>query len=186
VGGHLPKTSSLQRCAVVARRTRIQGSNAFASLSSRLESHKKEEDETPTQVVYVLKFFLREMGYITCPSCHARVFEVVRKNRPCPDTVSTFENHCLAGGSTLGDPFRLLATPSKLAWWISTVERTFQIQVWASVKFEWLPASLQRPPPERGLAPVVSGFGSRVSSFGYRVSGFRFRFSGLGFQVSGL
>ena len=44
------------------------------------------------------------------PSCgwayHARVFEVVNENRPCPDTVSTFENHCLARELTFGDPFQ--------------------------------------------------------------------------------
>ena len=37
---------------------------------------------------------------------HARVFELVIFLRPCQDAVSTFENHCLAGESTFGDPFQ--------------------------------------------------------------------------------
>ena len=38
--------------------------------------------------------------------CHARVFEGVNENKPYPDTVSTFENHCLAGELTFADPFQ--------------------------------------------------------------------------------
>jgi len=37
---------------------------------------------------------------------HARVFEGVNENRPYPDTVSTLENHCLAGELNFGDPFQ--------------------------------------------------------------------------------
>ena len=39
-------------------------------------------------------------------SRHARVVEGLSENRPCPETVSTFENHCLAGELTFGDPFQ--------------------------------------------------------------------------------
>ena len=39
-------------------------------------------------------------------ACNSRVFEGVNDNRPCPDTVSTFEIHCLAGEFTFGDPFQ--------------------------------------------------------------------------------
>ena len=37
---------------------------------------------------------------------HARVFEGVNANRTCPDTVSTFENYCLAGERPFGDLFQ--------------------------------------------------------------------------------
>jgi len=30
-------------------------------------------------------------------TAHAKVFEGLIDNRPCPDTVSTLEHHCLAG-----------------------------------------------------------------------------------------
>ena len=46
VRGHLNlRTTTSQTCAAVPRRTRIQGSQTFVSLNSRLESDIEEEDE---------------------------------------------------------------------------------------------------------------------------------------------
>ena len=36
---------------------------------------------------------------------HARVLEGVNSFQPCQDTVSPFENNCLEGEMTFGDPF---------------------------------------------------------------------------------
>ena len=38
-------TTTLQKCAAVARRARFQGSQTFASLHSRLESNNEEEED---------------------------------------------------------------------------------------------------------------------------------------------
>ena len=43
LGFRVKNTTTLQKCAVVPRRARVQGSQTFVSLNSRLENNEEEE-----------------------------------------------------------------------------------------------------------------------------------------------
>jgi len=71
-------TTTAQKCEAVPRRARIDGSQTFVSLNSRLDSNEDEEDQHPTNVleeefkfknVKAGKFTTRMLSYSHERSC---------------------------------------------------------------------------------------------------------------------